>query len=153
MQKIQGRVRMTLTSTPRSAAAEKEVPADVAGYRGSGNTLEQYPLLPEVLGMSAAEATHYQLGDVTCHHGLTVHGSINNTTNRDRMSYLFAYFPADTRYWHSADGAAVNGLPRRRVHDNIGQPGDLPAAFARHGRTARRRDQIRRPRGHGRGGC
>ena len=98
------------------------MPADVAGYRGSGNTLEQYPLLPEVLGMSAAEATHYQLGDVTCHHGLTVHGSVNNTTNRDRMSYLFAYFPADTRYWHSADGAAVNGLPRRRVHDALANP-------------------------------
>ena len=41
----------------------------VAGYRAAGRLLEQYPLLPEVLGMSAPEATHYQPGDVTLHHG------------------------------------------------------------------------------------
>ena len=40
-----------------------------AGYKASGNILDQYPLAPEVLGMSAPEATHYQPGDVTLHHG------------------------------------------------------------------------------------
>ena len=69
----------------------------VAGYRGSGNILDQYPLLPKVLGMSAPEETHYQLGDCTVHHGYSVHGSINNSTDRDRCNYLFSYAPADTR--------------------------------------------------------
>ena len=51
--------------------------------------------------MSAPEETHYQLGDCTVHHGYCAHGSINNTTDRDRCSYLFSYSPADTRYWAS----------------------------------------------------
>ena len=33
-----------------------------AGYKASGNILDQYPLAPEMLGMSAPEETHYQLG-------------------------------------------------------------------------------------------
>ena len=47
----------------------------VAGYRASGNILDQYPLLPEVLGMSEPEETRYQPGDVTVHHGYCAHVS------------------------------------------------------------------------------
>ena len=66
----------------------------VRGHFGDGNLLDQYPLLPEVLGVSGREETHYMPGDVTVHHGYTAHGSINNSTDRDRWSYLFSYSPA-----------------------------------------------------------
>jgi len=88
----------------------------VSGHFGKGNILDQYPLLPEVLGMSAPEETHYQAGDVTVHHGYCAHGSINNTTDRDRWSYLFSYSPADTRYWEAA-GSANQGSNRLRATD------------------------------------
>ena len=109
-----------------------------AGYKASGNILDQYPLAPEVLGMSAPAETHYQLGDCTVHHGYCAHGSINNTTDRDRCSYLFSYSPADTRYWEAAGGANQG---QRRVRDErdeaapiiyrpppLGQSAPLPVA-------------------------
>ena len=97
--------------------------AGTSGYRASGNILDQYPLLPHHpdFGMSAPEETHYQLGDCTVHHGYTAHGSINNATDRDRISYLFSYSPADTRYWEAA-GGANNGSPRLRAEDNDASP-------------------------------
>ena len=82
-----------------------------------GNLLDQYPLLPEVLGMSRPEETHYQPGDATVHHGYCAHGSINNSTDRDRWSYLFSYSPADTRYWEGA-GSANEGSSRLRAGDD-----------------------------------
>lgn len=97
--------------------------AGVEGYRASGNILDQYPLLPHHpdFGMSAPEETHYQLGDCTVHHGYCAHGSINNTTDRDRISYLFSYSPADTRYWEAA-GGSNNGSPRLRAKDGDASP-------------------------------
>lgn len=100
-----------------------------AGYRASGNILDQYPLLtthPD-FGVSEPEETHYQLGDCTVHHGYCAHGSINNTTDRDRCSYLFSYSPADTRYWGrtqlgNVDGGGNNGARRQRVEDNQASP-------------------------------
>ena len=71
----------------------------VRGHFGNGNLLDQYPRLPEVLGMSEPLETHYMPGDATVHHGYCVHGSINNSSDHDRWSYLFSYSPADTRYW------------------------------------------------------
>eukprot|EP01045_Picozoa_sp_COSAG04_P055148 COSAG04_NODE_25042_length_313_cov_0.471963_1_plen_68_part_01 len=67
--------------------------------------------------MSAPEETHYQAGDCTVHHGYCAHGSINNTTDRDRLSYLFSYSPADTRYWEAA-GGANGGSPRLRLEND-----------------------------------
>ena len=55
---------------------------------GEGNLLEQYPNLPEVLGLS--DPLHYQPGDVTVHHGYCIHGSPDNTTDKPRWSYLFS---------------------------------------------------------------
>ncbi len=88
----------------------------VRGHFGKGNLLDQYPLLPEILGVSEPEQTHYQPGDVTVHHGYCAHGSINNSTDRDRWSYLFSYSPADTRYWEGA-GSANQGSSRLRADD------------------------------------
>ena len=56
----------------------------VRGHFGKGNLLDQYPLLPTALGMSAPEETHYMPGDVTVHHGYCAHGSIVNTTDQVR---------------------------------------------------------------------
>ena len=50
------------------------------------------------------------------HHGYCAHGSINNSTDRDRWSYLFSYSPADTRYWEGA-GSANQGSSRTRAGD------------------------------------
>ena len=58
----------------------------VRGHLGSGNLLDQFPLLPDVLGLSKPDETHYLPGDVTVHHGLCVHGSINNSSEHDRWS-------------------------------------------------------------------
>ena len=88
-----------------------------AGYRASGRLLEQYPLLPEVLGVSTVEETHYQPGDVTLHHGYCAHGSINNTTERDRLADLWSYFPADTRYFGPIGSTGNPGSGRLRAED------------------------------------
>ena len=91
--------------------------------------MPQYPLLPEVLGMSAPEETSYQAGDCTVHHGYCAHGSINNTTDRDRVAYLWSYTPADARYH---DGGTGNkGSLRLRAEDErefpvIFRPEPLP---------------------------
>ena len=78
-----------------------------------GDLLEQFPLLESELGLS--EPFHYQPGDCTVHHGYTVHGGPDNTTNKPRWSYLFSYAPADTRYWN---GTARNwGSERKRLVD------------------------------------
>ena len=55
------------------------------------------------------------------HHGYCAHGSINNTTDRDRLSYLFSYSPADTRYWEAA-GGANGGSPRLRLENDEANP-------------------------------
>ena len=84
-----------------------------------GNLLEQFPNLTSVLELSPP--FHYQPGDCTVHHGYTVHGGPDNTTNKPRWSYLFSYAPADTRYWN---GTARNwGSERKRLID-----GDNPIA-------------------------
>ena len=53
---------------------------------------------------------------MTVHHGYCAHGSINNSTDRDRWSYLFSYSPADTRYW-DGKGSANQGSNRLRASD------------------------------------
>ena len=59
------------------------------------------------------------------HHGWCVHGGPDNTTPDPRWSYLFAYSPADTRYWPeegetTGTSTATNpGTRRRRSGDEI----------------------------------
>jgi hypothetical protein len=60
--------------------------------------LELYPKLEELYAWS--EPLSYEPGDATVHHGYTVHGSPGNTTDRARWSFIFAYTPSDTRWWH-----------------------------------------------------
>jgi ectoine hydroxylase-related dioxygenase (phytanoyl-CoA dioxygenase family) len=78
-----------------------------------GDLLEQFPNLTSVLGLSSP--FHYQPGDCTVHHGYTVHGGPDNSTDKPRWSYLFSYSPIDTRYWN---GTAGNwGSERKRLSD------------------------------------
>jgi len=78
-----------------------------------GDLLEQFPNLTSVLELSPP--FHYQPGDCTVHHGYTVHGGPANSTDTPRLSYLFSYAPADTRYWN---GTAANwGSERKRLGD------------------------------------
>ena len=63
----------------------------VAGYRASGNILDQYPLLPEVLGMSEPEETRYQLGDCTVHHGYCAHVS-NATVFHNGLDFSLSFW-------------------------------------------------------------
>ena len=78
-----------------------------------GDLLKQYPLLTSELGLS--EPFNYQPGDCTVHHGYTVHGGPDNTTDKPRWSYLFSYTPADTRYWNGNNGNW--GSERKRMGD------------------------------------
>ena len=79
-----------------------------------GDLLKQFPNLTSVLELSPP--FHYQPGDCTVHHGYTVHGGPDNTTDKPRWSYLFSYSPADTRYWN---GSAGNwGSERKRLNDS-----------------------------------
>lgn len=78
-----------------------------------GDLLEQFPNLTTELELSPP--FHYQPGDCTVHHGYTVHGGPPNSTDKPRLSYLFSYSPADTRYWN---GTAANwGSERKRFTD------------------------------------
>jgi hypothetical protein len=78
-----------------------------------GDLLVQYPNLTTELELSPP--LHYQPGDCTVHHGYTVHGGPDNTTDKPRLSYLFSYSPEDTRYWN---GTSANwGSERKRFGD------------------------------------
>ena len=114
---------------------------DDGGFLGAGNILEQYPKLvsesveelkehkwpTDATGgvLELTEPFHYQPGDCTLHHGWCVHGGPDNTTPDPRWSYLFAYSPADTRYWPeegetTGTSTATNpGTRRRRSGDEI----------------------------------
>ena len=79
---------------------------------------QDYPLGPEL---------HYQPGDATVHHGFTVHGAPENTTDRPRWAFVIGYFPADTRF----TGAGTPG--DEHIHDaeryglRVGETFDHPA--------------------------
>jgi hypothetical protein len=46
----------------------------------------------------------YQPGDATVHHGFMPHGSEGNRTDRERLSYIVSYTPADSRWWNGTVG-------------------------------------------------
>jgi ectoine hydroxylase-related dioxygenase (phytanoyl-CoA dioxygenase family) len=61
----------------------------------------------------------YKLGDATVHHGYTAHGTLPNTTDRPRLSYIVSYTPADCRWW---DGEVRNAGAERRTLDDERHP-------------------------------
>ncbi|HYE07432.1 MAG TPA: phytanoyl-CoA dioxygenase family protein [Planctomycetota bacterium] len=65
---------------------------------GDDGLLNRYPLLEKLYPLTPP--IEYQPGDATVHHGYMVHGSGPNLGDRPRMSYIFSYTPADTRWWH-----------------------------------------------------
>jgi ectoine hydroxylase-related dioxygenase (phytanoyl-CoA dioxygenase family) len=88
-----------------------------ASQAGAGDLLEQYPLLPEVLGVSAPEEAHFQPGDATVHHGYCAHGSANNTSARDQSAYAWSYTGADARFLEGVNGR--NGSDRKQADDEL----------------------------------
>ena len=97
--------------------SHREGPLGAVLNDSEGDLLEQLPNLTSVLELSPP--FHYQPGDCTVHHGYTVHGGPNNTTDKVRWSYLFSYSPADTRYWN---GSAGNWGSQRTPLDDSHHP-------------------------------
>ena len=100
---------------------------DDGGFNGSGDLLQQYPLLVDELGLS--EPFFYEPGDCTLHHGFCVHGGPDNTTPDPRWSFLFSYTPADTRYW--PDGSGVGSVTATNPGTRRVRAGDEANPFLR----------------------
>ena len=93
--------------------SHREGPLGAVFNDDQGDLLEQFPNLTSLLELSPP--FHYQPGDCTVHHGYTVHGGPDNSTDKPRWSYLFSYSPADTRYWKGSVGNW--GSERKRLGD------------------------------------
>ena len=85
----------------------------VAGYRAQGDILDQYPLLPAVLGVSAPEETHYKPGDVTVHHGYCAHGEmrIRPSVQEDGGDIKFHEFVEETGIVRLEMQGSCSGCP------------------------------------------
>jgi hypothetical protein len=79
--------------------------------------LEKYPKLTELYPLSPP--FHYLPGDATVHHGHMIHGSGTNQSTRPRMSYIFSYTPADSRWWN---GKMANSGSERQTLDDQTNP-------------------------------
>ena len=62
---------------------------------------------PELNALPMSEPMTYELGDVTAHSHLTVHGAGKNTLDRPRWAYLVLPQPADAR-WNGAPPEAFD---------------------------------------------
>ena len=62
---------------------------------------------PELDDLEMSEAMTYELGDVTAHNHLCVHGAGKNTMDRPRWAYLVLPQPADAR-WNGAPPEAFD---------------------------------------------
>lgn len=62
---------------------------------------------PELRDLPMSEAMTYELGDVTAHNHLTVHGAGSNQMDRPRWAYLVLPQPADAR-WNGAPPEAFD---------------------------------------------
>jgi len=62
------------------------------GLLGPSSAIASWPRLAEC---PLTEPQHLRAGDATVHHGLTVHGAPENSTDRPRWATLCAYFPSD----------------------------------------------------------
>jgi hypothetical protein len=80
------------------SGVHREGPLGSVFRPGDEDLLQRYPKLTSLYPYSAP--FHYQPGDATVHHGYMIHGSGPNVTDRPRMSYIFSYTPADTRWWN-----------------------------------------------------
>jgi hypothetical protein len=85
---------------------------------GGGDLLDLYPKLAERL----TPPMEYEPGDATVHVGHTVHGSLPNLTDRTRISYIFQYIPADTRYWDGQGPENENPGSKRKPLDDVRYP-------------------------------
>jgi hypothetical protein len=74
------------------------------GSFDKGDLLEH---MPELCDLPMSEAMHYDVGDVTVHSHMTVHGAGMNLTDRPRWAYLITINPADA-IWTGAPPEAFD---------------------------------------------
>jgi len=84
------------------SGVHREGPLGSTFRPGDEDLLQRYPRLAELYPLTAP--FHYQPGDATVHHGFMAHGSGPNRSGRKRMSYVFSYTPADSRWWNGKVG-------------------------------------------------
>lgn len=77
-----------------NASHRAGVLGDYTTYSG-GDALDVFPELRE---LDMSEQMTYELGDVSVHTHLTIHGASANTLDRPRWGYLLATQPADVRW-------------------------------------------------------
>jgi len=85
------------------------VMGDYTAY-GDGDALTVFP---ELRALEMSEPMTYELGDITVHTHLTIHGSGPNTMDRPRWAYLVVTQPADA-CWNGAPCPNFNSSGMRQ---------------------------------------
>jgi len=83
---------------------------------GDGDVLDAFPELRE---LDMSEQMVYELGDITVHSHLTIHGAGKNMMDKPRWAYIFLAQPADV-CWNGAPSEAFDptGMqPNQRLDD------------------------------------
>jgi len=90
------------------------------GVTGSYHTYSDVrDVYPELHEMEMSDVMHYEVGDITVHSHLTVHGAGKNTMDKPRWAYIFLAQPADI-CWNGAPSEAFDptGMtPNQRLDD------------------------------------
>ncbi len=85
------------------SGVHREGPIGSVFYEGAQTDLVGlYPRLAE--HYPPTEPIDYRAGDATVHHGFMVHGAGPNLSDRERLSYIVSYTPADSRWWNGRVG-------------------------------------------------
>ncbi len=80
------------------------------GVMGSYHTYgggDARDIFPELNELEMSESMHYDLGDITVHSHLTIHGAGKNTMDKPRWAYIFLAQPADV-CWNGAPSEAFD---------------------------------------------
>jgi hypothetical protein len=83
------------------------------GLLGPSSAIASWPRLAEC---PLTEPHHLRAGDATVHHGLTVHGAPENSTDRARWATLCAYFPSDAPDERADGFGLASGEPLDYTH-------------------------------------
>ena len=73
---------------------------------GAGDAIDTYPALRD---LTMSEPMTYELGDISAHTHLTVHGAGANVTDSPRWAYIFIVQPSDAR-WTGAPSPTFSAL-------------------------------------------
>ena len=122
-----------------------------AGILPVEETRAQHNMLSrgQAIDLGAAEATAVDMelrpGEMSIHHGFTVHGSNGNTSDRARIGMTMTFVRPDVRSRKGVDMATLVAGEDRHGHFRLAPPpaADLDeAAIAVHAEAARRRKAV-----------